>query len=188
MNAQWTALARRAAAVLILLLLVLVAWLLVVRPLVAMVTDRQRDIAMLSDRLATLRLAISRIPLLEERDASLDTRLDEGGGVWTDISDAAVAAQMQDQLGQAIRRDGGIVRSASTMQGTDEGGLHAVRVRFSVEGTLETIERMLSAIQISKPALFVDSMNITAPTTVPRDKPPRLNFDLEVIGYIRTSR
>lgn len=188
MNARWTALARRAVAVLILLLLLMVAWLLVVRPLVALVTDRQREIAVLSERLATLRLAISRIPMLEERDASLDTRLDEGGGVWTDASDAAVAAQMQDQLGQAIRRDGGIVRSASTMQGTDEGGLHAVRVRFSVEGTLETIERMLSAIQGFKPALFVDSMNITAPSSVPRDKPPRLNLDLEVIGYIRTSR
>ena len=188
MTGQYAALVRRGVAVAIAVLLVALVWLVAVRPLVAMVTDRQRDIASLSDRLATLRLAISRIPLLEQRDASLDSRLDAGGGVWTDVSEAAAAAQMQDQLGQVIRKEGGVVRSASTVQGTDEAGLRAVRVRLSVEGTLDTVERTLAAVRAAKPALFVDNMTISAPATMPRDRPPRLSMDFEVIGYIRTSK
>jgi hypothetical protein len=187
-TAQWTLFARRALAVLIAFLLVMVVWLVVARPLLALVTERQRDIAALSDRLSALRSAISRIPVLERQDASLDSRLDAGGGVWPDASDAATAAVIQDRLGQIIKREGGLVKTASTIQGTDEGGLHAVRVRFSIDGTLDTVEGTLLAVQTSKPALFVDSMTISAPATVSRDKPPRLSFDVEVIGYIKAAK
>jgi Type II secretion system (T2SS), protein M subtype b len=186
-SAQWTALARRAAALMILLLLVLLFWLVLVRPLIAMATERQRDIAVLSDRLTNLRVAIGRIPALKERDASLDARLDAGGGVWPDASDAAVAAQMQDRLLQVVRRGGGVVKTTSTMQGTDEGGLHSVRVRFSIEGTLDTVEQTLLTVQTSKPAMFVDSMTIVAPMTIQRDKPPRLSLDIEVVGYLKAA-
>jgi len=179
---------RRVLAVSIAVLLVFGVWAAVARPLIAMVTDRQHDIATLTERLATLRRAIARIPSLEQQDASLDARLDAGGRVWPDASDAATAALMQDRLGQAIRREGGVVRSASTIQGKDEGGLHSVRVRFSIEGTLETVERTLYAVQTAKPAMFVDSMTITAPSSVSRDRAPRLGLDVEVVGYIRTVR
>jgi Type II secretion system (T2SS), protein M subtype b len=173
---------------LIALLMVLAVWMIVASPFIAMVTDRQRDIATLSDRLATLRVAISRIPALEQRDASLDARLDAGGRVWPDASDAATAALMQDRLGQAIRREGGLVRTASTIQGKDEGGLHSVRVRFSIEGTLDTVERTLLAVQTAKPAMFVDSMTIVAPASMPRDRAPRLSLDIEVVGYVRSTK
>jgi Type II secretion system (T2SS), protein M subtype b len=63
-----------------------------------------------------------------------------------------------------------------------------VRVRFSIEGTLETVERTLYAVQTSKPAMFVDSMTIAAPNSVSRDRAPRLGLDIEVVGYIRSVR
>jgi len=188
LNAQWSAVARRTAALTILLLLILLFWLVLVRPLIAMATERQRDIVVLSDRLATLRTAIARIPALQQQDASLDARLDAGGGVWPDASDAAVAAQMQDRLLQVVRRGGGVVKTTSTMQGTDAGGLHAVRVRFSIEGTLDTLEQTLLTVQTSKPAMFVDSMTIVSPMTIPRDKAPRLSLDIEVIGYLKAAQ
>jgi hypothetical protein len=63
-----------------------------------------------------------------------------------------------------------------------------VRVRFSVEGTLETVRRTLAAIETSKPVMFVDSMTIMAPATFPPDKPPLLSLDLEVVGYMSKAK
>jgi hypothetical protein len=178
---------RRALAIAILLLLPLLAWVAVASPLISVVANRQRQIDTLSDRLARLQAAIQRIPTLQLSEAAKRQQLDAAGGVWKDTSEAAIAAIMQDRLRQAIGSSSGVVKSASHVRGADENDLQTVRMRFAIEGTLDTVQQTLGVIKAARPAIFVDSMTITAPATFTRDKAPRLGLDLEVVGYIRNA-
>jgi len=175
----------RVLAVAILLALPLIGWVAVARPLIGVVVERQSEIDLLSERLARLQAAIRRIPTLQKSDATNKQRLDAAGGIWTESSEAAIAATMQDRLRSAVSSTNGVVKSTSHLRGSDENGLQTVRIRFTVEGTLDTVQRTLAAIQTSRPAMFVDNMTITAPGTIRADKAPVLGLDLEVMGYVR---
>jgi hypothetical protein len=179
---------RRALALAILLVVPLLLWIAVVEPLIGLVVDRQAEIGALSERLARLQAAIARIPELERSEAANKQRLETAGGIWTGTSEATIAATMQDRLRQAVSSSKGIVKSTSHMRGADEKNLQTVRVRFSIEGTLDTVQQTLAVIETARPAMFVDSMTIAAPATVTRDKPPLLGLDMEVIGYMRNTQ
>jgi hypothetical protein len=177
---------RRALALAILLALPLVVWLAVVEPLVSVITDRQAEIATLAERLARLKATIARIPDLRSSEAESNQRLEAAGGVWTGTSEAALAAAVQDRLRQAVSGEG-VVKSTSHVRGADESGLQTVRIRFSIEGTLATIEQALAVIETSRPVMFVDNMMIAAPASFSMEKPPLLGLDMEVIGYLRAT-
>jgi general secretion pathway protein M len=177
---------RRALAVLILLAVPFVVWLAVADPLIGMVAERQSEIITQTERLARLKATIARIPELRRSEAESNQRLEAAGGIWTGTSEAALAATMQDRLRQAVSSSDGVVKSSSHLRGADENGLQTVRIRFSIEGTLATIEQTLAVIETSRPVMFVDNMTIAAPASFPVDKPPLLGLDVEVIGYLRT--
>lgn len=179
---------RRALAVAMLLILPLLLWLAVAQPLVALVVDRQGQIDTLSDRLARLQAAIRRIPILEGNEAVNRLRLEAAGGIWQDTNEAAMAAIMQDRLSRAVRGSNGAVRSTSHLRGVDEGDLQTVRIRFNVEGTLDTVQQTLAMIEAARPAMFVDNLTISAPANFVREKPPLLGLDIEVIGYLRNAQ
>jgi hypothetical protein len=176
---------RRVAALAILLALPLLAWIAVAEPLISVVADRQAEIDALSDRLSRLQAAIARIPELERSQAANKQRLEAAGGIWSENSEAAIAAIMQDRLRQAVSSSNGVVRSTSHLPGADDKDLHTVRIRFSVEGTLDTVQQTLAIIETARPAMFVDSLTIAAPAIFTSDKPPLLGLDIEVIGYMR---
>jgi hypothetical protein len=71
-----------------------------------------------------------------------------------------------------------------------ERGFLKLTVRFSIQGTLDTVQQTLAAIATTNPALFVDSYTITAPESAgpAADAPPMLNLELDVAGYMLTSR
>jgi hypothetical protein len=175
---------KRALALAILVAVPLLIWIVAVQPLIGMVVDHQHQIVDLSERLARLKAAIARIPELKRDESAAKQRLEAAGGVWTGTSEAALAAAMQDRLREAVSKSDGVVKSTSHLRGADEQGLQTVRIRFSVEGTLDTVQRTLAVIETSKPVMFVDSMTIVAPATFPVDKPPLLGLDMEVIGYM----
>lgn len=176
---------RRALALAILVALPLMIWVAAVQPLINLVADRQREITDLSDRLARLKAAIARIPELKRSEAAAQQRLQAAGGIWTGTSEAALAAEMQNRLREAVSATKGVVKSTSQLRGADEQGLQTARIRFTVEGTLDTVQRTLSVIETARPVMFVDSLTIVAPATFPPDKPPQLGLDMEVVGYMR---
>lgn len=192
---------RRAAALAILLVLPAAAWIVVVDPVIGLARDRIDDIAALAQRRADLDLILSRRPDLRREEAALRVRLAEEGGFWAGASAPAIAAAVQDRLRQVVTAHGGLlktaaeIRSAATLgaelgadRGADPGAgparAAAIRTRFRIEGTLETIRATLAAIETSRPALFVDGLTITGQDgdgTV--EKPPMLALDLDVTAF-----
>jgi hypothetical protein len=180
---------RRGLALTILLCLLLVAWERVVLPLVEFPRDRQGQIDALSEELGRLRTMTARKPELERRAAAVRGQLAAEGGFWSGASAAAMAAGVQDRLRQVVISSGGRVKSTSEGRESPASGFHEVAIRFSIEGTLETVQKALAAIETSSPALFVNGLTIAAPSdSAARDRPPVLNLDLDVTGYMRASR
>lgn len=192
---------RRAAALAILLLLPVAVWIVVADPVIGLARDRIDDIAALAQRRADLDLILSRRPDLRREEAALRVRLAEEGGFWAGASAPAIAAAVQDRLRQVVTAHGGLlktaaeIRSAATLgaelgadRSADPGAgparAAAIRTRFRIEGTLETIRATLAAIETSRPALFVDGLTITGQDgdgTV--EKPPMLALDLDVTAF-----
>ncbi len=188
MSAEMLTLLRRLLAVAILLLLPVVVWVAVAQPLIGVVVDRQAQIDTLSERLIRLRAAIRRIPALELNETAARARLEAAGGIWTETNEASMAAIMQDRLRQAVSSSNGIVKSTSHLRGGTEKDLQVVRIRFNIEGTLDTVQQTLAAIAAARPAMFVDTMTVAAPASFTPDKPPLLGLDIEVIGYLRNGQ
>jgi len=180
---------RRGLALSILLGLLLVAWAGVVSPLIGFPRERQGQIDALSEELGRLRTMTARRPELERQAAAVQGQLAAEGGFWSGASAAAVAASVQDRLRQVVVGSGGRVKSTSEGTESPASGFREVTIRFSIEGTLETVQKSLAAIETATPALFVNGLTIAAPSDLTaRDRPPVLNLDLDVTGYMRMPR
>lgn len=189
MNILMPAAVRRALALAILLTLVALAWTAAIRPVIGLSTQRHADIAELSARLAHLEAIISRRPELQRRTQAGEQRLAAAGGLWHGTSAPAIGAAVQDRLGNAVAAGGGRVDSSSEAHETVEHGFHKVTVHFSIDGTLDTITKTLSAIDTARPALFADRVTIAAPdNAVAGNGPPMLHLDLDVSGYLGEPR
>jgi len=178
---------RRTLALGILALLCLSVWSLVIGPLIDLSRDRRSDIAALTEQLGRFDAVVARKPELERQAASLQAQLAAAGGFWDGASPAAIAAGIQDRLRTAV--GGGRVKSTSEANETAEHGFRKVTVRFGIEGTIETVQQTLGAVAAAAPALFVDGFMITGPANeTARERPPVLNLDLNVAGYMRASK
>lgn len=184
-RAQPSRLGPRLLAILVLLGLILLAWNVVIAPLVGLAVDRKTDIATLSDRLERLHAVIARIPHLRAEAATLQAKLAAEGGLWTGSSSTFVATSIQSKIRDAIGSVGGNIRSTSELNGKDEAGLRRVRVHVVIDGTLETVVRTLAAIDAARPPIFVENLTISSPANITVDKPPMLTLDLDVLGYMR---
>lgn len=176
----------RTLALAVLFGMLLVGWFAVASPLIDMVSDRQSEIETLQRRLASLNATIARIPELERRGRTAKAALDAAGSIWIGASDAAIAATLQDQLRQAVTKGAGTVKSTSYLGGaTTDKDLQTIRIRLSADGTLETLQHTLAAVESARPPMFVESMMITAPAQFTTDKPPILALEFEISAFMR---
>lgn len=175
---------RRTLAVLILLVVLALGWELAIRPLAGLSLDRKAEIVLLSEQLEHLQAVASRKPGFEQQARVLQAQ-SAASGYWTGPSTAAVAAAVQNLLRQVIASNGGSLKSTSEAGTAVEHGLRKVTLRFSIDGTINTVEKTLGAIETASPALFVDTLSITAPGLgLAPDRPPVLNLELAVAGYM----
>ncbi len=189
MNLTLSPLTRRALALLILSVMVVLAWMLVAQPVIGLATGRQADIAALSEQLSQLKTIAARMPELDERATQMKTRFAASGGFWTGASVAATAASIQNLIRRAAVSGGGQLRSASEGAETVDHGFRRVTVRFGVEGTYETVLQTLAAVEKATPSLFAESVTIhSGENGFGRDRPPMMNLELTVVGYLEPPR
>ncbi|MGE5269919.1 MAG: type II secretion system protein GspM [Thiohalocapsa sp.] len=178
----------RILAVAILLCVLLVGWYAILSPVIGMATERQSRIDALQERLAYLHATVARIPELERRTAAAKAQLDAAGGLWTGASDAAIAAALQEQLRQVVANSGGTVKSianSANSASASDNELQTIKVRLSVDGTLDTLQQTLAAVETSRPPMFVDSLQIAGPAQFSAEKQPMLTLDFEISAFMR---
>jgi F0F1-type ATP synthase membrane subunit b/b' len=185
-NFSLTPVVSRALALAVLFGMLLLVWFVVASPLIDLLSERKSEIETLQRRSVSLKATIARIPELERRGRAAKAALDAAGSIWIGASDAAIAASLQDQLRQAVAKSDGTVKSTSYLGGaTTDKDLQTIRIRLSADGTLETLQQTLAAVEAARPPMFVESMMITAPAQFTTDKPPILALGFEISAFMR---
>lgn len=177
---------RRLLALAILVAIPLLVWLLIVSPLAGMVASRQDAIADGRERLQRLDQIASRIPALQAMDKALNDRLTTEGDIWVERSDTVVSAKMESLVRGLVEQNGGTLASSSPLPARTEQGFEVVQVRFKMSGPLDMIVKTFEGIEQAKPALMVSAFRVEVPANAtPPDKPPVLNLDIDVQGFLR---
>jgi general secretion pathway protein M len=175
---------RRTLAVTILLTLIVLVWSTAVQPLIALVMNRQAAIASLADQVAGLEAVVGREPELQQRLRDGQRRLAVSGGLWAGSGAATIAAGVEDRLRAAVAAGGGQVTSTSEAHEAFEHGFRKITVHCTIEGTLDTMIKTLTAIETARPALFADNLTAAVQEAATGQKgPPILDIDLDVAGY-----
>jgi general secretion pathway protein M len=97
---------------------------------------------------------------------------------------ALAAAELQARIKQLTEDAGGALTSTQASAPREEEGFTRVGVRANMTGTVNTLRKVLHAVESSRPYLLVSTLNIN----VDRGKQAQtgqLRVDLEVYGYLR---
>jgi len=179
----------RLMALALLLGLVLLAYAVVVAPLVAGYRQSEDAVAEAQELLAGYRSVAARRDVLEAQLAALSARQDDSGLYLAGATDALAAAALQDHVKGAIEGSGGNLRSIQILPGEDDEGFRRVGVRAQLTATVNDLLRILHEIEGGTPFLFVDALEVNnrRARRRSRDEPetmdPVLLVRLDVAGY-----
>lgn len=179
----------RATALALLFGLILLAYAVVVAPLVAGYRQSEGAVAEARELLAGYRSVAARRDQLEAQLAALADRQDDSGLYLAGATDALAAAALQDDVKGAIEAGGGNLRSIQILPAEDEEGFRRVGVRVQLTATVNDLLRILHGIEAGRPFLFVDALEINNRRARRRNRDeaetmdPVLLVRLDVAGY-----
>jgi len=179
----------RATALALLFGLILLAYAVVVAPLVAGYRQSERAVAEAGELLAGYRSVAARRDQLEAQLEALADRQDDSGLYLAGATDALAAAALQDDVKGAIEAGGGNLRSIQILTAEDEEGFRRVGVRVQLTATVNDLLRILHGIEADRPFLFVDALEVNNRRARRRSRDeaetmdPVLLVRLDVAGY-----
>lgn len=106
-------------------------------------------------------------------------------------SEAIASAEMQQFIKNTISTAGGNLTSTQVLPQKDEGALIRFGVKLRLSGTMEMLRNVLYEIDVSKPLLIVEQLDMTPvrgrrnPKTRQFEQSDQLNINLTVVGFMR---
>jgi hypothetical protein len=174
MSALEHPLVARAAAVCVLLAAAAALWLGPVSAYLDLVGDDASQLDAARASLARDRALVQRAPG-RENFASASILLADG-------SDAQTVAFLQDTLKQAAASAQVEIEGLQVLPQDALAGAARVGVRLRARGDIAGLDRLLYAIESSRPLLYPDNLHIQA-GIAPGDAPVALEFQLDVSGF-----
>jgi general secretion pathway protein M len=169
------ALIGRVAAVAILVALALILWLGPVDSYLDLIGDTAQNLALAEQKLVRYRALAA--PTTEPA-----TPVAEATILLPAVSDAQAAALLQETIKSAASAAQVQIEGIQVLQPESSAGTSRVGVRLRGRGDLAGLDRLLYAIEASRPLLHPDNLQIRARTTLP-SAAPTLDFQLEVLGF-----
>jgi general secretion pathway protein M len=165
----------RVLALLLLAAAPVLAYLLVVEPVIAAYRDAGEAIAQAQKLLQSYRERAEQRPQLAELLAAEEERAGDVTGYLAAVEDALAAAELQDRVKSVVEDAGGSLRSAQSLKveaveavaGVRRAGL---KVRFTAD--TESLAAILYELETGEPFLFVEALSIREPRRQRRRRPP----------------
>jgi hypothetical protein len=179
----------RLAALGLLAVVAIMGWTTLGQAAIGWWRDGQKTRVDLAAQVDHLTLVAGRRAATEAALRRLNAALSDPAVFWSGPSAPTVSAAIQARLREIVTASGGSLRSTTDLPASPEHGLSRVILRLQTDGTVPALQAILSAIETSKPALFVDGIIINAAdsSVAPANQPPMLSIQLDVTGYGRTS-
>jgi general secretion pathway protein M len=154
--------ASRSAALAILVGMGVVIWLTLMQPLITSFFDHRESILRSQEMLTRYRgLASTRSQIdyslrkLHAAQATQDQLLTGG-------STQLVGAKLQNSLKESVETSGGSLTSMQLLPVRDEEGFQRVSIAVTLTATIESLQKLIYAIEEQKPYLFIENLELQA--------------------------
>jgi len=179
----------RSGALAILIAVAAALWLMLMQPLMESFFEHRDSIARSQEMLARYQGLDSTRPQIESNLSKLhaaqaaEERLLKGG------SAQLVGAKLQNHLKELIEADGGSLTSMQLLPVRDEQGFQRVSMAVTLNATIESLQKILYAIEDQSPYLFVQDMELLtnqgfSDGTDSGERSRDLQVHFEVYGYM----
>ena len=184
---------QRILAVGLLFVVGLVAYLLVVEPLLALSSEYHESIEDLEFQLQRYKKVAAGKAILLERVKTIRAHQEASKNMSTRDTPALASADLQQFVKQAIVTSGGQLTSTQVVPARDDGHFLRIALKVRMSGTMDALRGVLYAIETARPILIVDNLNVR-PVTGRRNRRTRkiepsdqLNVNFEVEGYMNAT-
>ena len=180
----------RLAAILLLVGLAATAYVFVVPPLVAGYVGDREALADARERLDRYRRIAATRPDLQAQIDAIQKRGAVRGNYLTGRTDALAAAELQNRVKKIIETNGGKLRSIQTVPGKANGAFQRVTIRVQLAAPIDSLHRIIYALEAGKPYLFLDNIDIGnrrrgRRKKAPVDADPALTVRFDLFGYLQ---
>ena len=182
----------RTVALLLLATALLVAYVLVVEPIVLGYGATGTQIEEARDQLSRFERAAAMRPALIRQMDEFQVQEKSRGYYLTGRTDALAAAALQGQVHALISDKGGSLESVQPLPGVEERGLIRVTLRVQMTGTTDTLFDILYGLESRNPILFIDNVDIQSRVNADQDgeatseaaTQARLSIAFDLSGYL----
>jgi general secretion pathway protein M len=182
--------ASRSAALAILVGMGAVIWMTLMQPLITSFFDHRTSILRSQEMLTRYRgLASTRSQIdyslrkLHAAQATQDQLLTGG-------STQLAGAKLQNSLKESVEMNGGALTSMQLLPVRDEEGFQRISIAVTLTATIESLQKLIYAIEEQKPYLFIENLELQAnegfmqAATADEGEARTLQVHFEVYGYM----
>ena len=142
-----------------------------------------------AQRIARYRALLDSRGELKARLGSLRKQLKTGGYFIEAGNTELAAARMQQFVKEAVEKAGGALVSTQNLAGHETGQLQLIEIRVRMKGDVESLARVLLALEASRPVMTVEDLSIRSRRTVRGRRKNRvegysLDANFRVVGYL----
>ncbi|MGY6215502.1 type II secretion system protein GspM [Methylolobus aquaticus] len=179
----------RLLAVGLLLFAILLIYMLVFSPLLALRKEYSESVDELEFRLERYRKIAAERPLWSRRVEEIKQHGRVSEQYIAKETPALASADLQTLIKEIVTTSGGELISTQVVPEQQEEQLTRIAVRIRMNGSTRVLRDVLHAVETSQPILWVDNLNLR-PIRMPmrpgsKVAPDRLSIDFEVVGYMR---
>lgn len=179
----------RLLAVALLIVAIVLFYILVVSPLLALRQEYADSVEELEFRLGRYRKIAAERPQWSQQVEEIKQYSRVSEQYIAKETPALASADLQTLIKEIVNTSGGELISTQVVPEQQEEQLTRIAVRIRMNGSTKVLRDVLHAIETSQPMLWVDNLNLR-PIRMPvrpggKAPPDRLSIDFEVVGYMR---
>jgi general secretion pathway protein M len=153
----------RLLALAVLLLVLATLYLMVAAPLIALYSDRAAEVDAKAALLIQLNAVAAELPALRSRAARLRAPVDNHKIMLAGTSDAVASAALQGRIETMATAAGMTIGSTEMLPAEARGEYRRIGLRLLVNGSYDSLIKLLASIETAVPPLLVNDLQIHSP-------------------------
>lgn len=153
----------RSLALAILAVAAVIAWIMILHPLMNIVTGESEETESSLQLLARYHALEKARPQVEAELKAMQQRSAAMSGLIEGKSAALAAAAVQSEVKSIIERHGGSVMSSQNMPPAAADGFEKIEIQYMLSLPLGSLKNVVYEIETHTPYLFIDNVNMRMP-------------------------
>ncbi len=178
--------AGQALAVAFTLAVLLLAWEILISPLLGFYEDRADDLAALQNRVSHAEALVLNLPALRAEARRVKGSGPASASLLDGATDAVAAAALQGKVQDLAAATGTNLSSTEALTAKQQGQYRRIALRVSLSATLPVLVHLIRSIESGSPRMLVDDLQLhTSPILIAasHDISPSLDASMTVIAF-----